>query len=363
MGQERPFIVIWELTRACDLACRHCRADAQTQRSPLELDTLQGERLIDQVRELEVPVFVMTGGDPLRRPDLFHLIRYAIDAGVQVSLAPSATPLLTRSVVERLAGLGLHRLGLSLDGSTAERHDTFRGVTGSWALTLEAAGWARACGLALQINSSLTQTTLADLDGLAVLVEALQPVLWSIFFVVPTGRARAQDGLGAEDCEAVFGKLYALSKRVAFGIKTTEAMHYRRFCAQQRARERQAGVTAWPGPDLANRRGINDGKGFAFISHTGEICPSGFLPLSGGNIKNQKLGNIYANSPLFQSLRRTDLLRGKCGACEFREICGGSRARAYALTGDALESDPSCAYVPQAASRRPRMAATTSHPY
>lgn len=345
---ERPYVAIWETTQACQLSCLHCRASARPHRSPLELSTAEAKDLLRQIRALEVPVFVLTGGDPLERPDLTHLVRYGSDIGLRVSLTPSATPLLTRGALAGLQQAGLARVAVSLDGSQAALHDGFRGVPGSWERTLAAATWARQLGLPVQINSTLSRHNWEDFDALAALVSSLDIALWSVFFLVPTGRARPQDLLSAEECEQVFARLYELSARVPFAIKTTEGMHYRRYTMMRRAQERREGIAPAAAALPRPTRNINDGKGFIFISHTGVVFPSGFLPLRAGNIRSQPLAEIYRNSPLLQALRDPSRLGGKCGACEFRDICGGSRARAYALTGDALAADPSCLYQPRA---------------
>lgn len=357
---ECPYIAIWEVTQACDLVCVHCRACAQPFRSPLELSTAEAKRLIDEIGEMRVPVFVLTGGDPLKRPDIFALVEYATCAGVRTSLTPSATPLLTHSAIADLRRRGLTRLAVSLDGSTAEIHDAFRGVHGSYERTLNAIRWGRQEGLPVQINTALTRRNLQDFDSLVLLLKTFDIVLWSVFFLVPTGRGQAADLISAEEFEEVFGKLYALSSKVEFDIKTTEAQHYRRFVLQRRTAERRQGSQAgfpsasgWASGrnsrDGIERapRGLNDAKGFVFVSHTGEVYPSGFLPLSAGNIRRQSLAEIYRHSPLFVSLRDSSRLKGKCGICEFREICGGSRARAYALTGDPLAEEPCCVYEPR----------------
>jgi radical SAM protein len=354
---ERPFIVIWEVTQACDLVCVHCRASAQTWRHPLELSTDEGRRLIGQVAEMEVPVFVLTGGDPLRRPDIFELVEYAHRRGVRISLTPSATPLLTQEAIKELRDRGLARLAVSLDGSNAAIHDAFRGVAGSYVRTFEAIRWAREAGLPVQINTTITRRNLADFDALARQLNTLDIVLWSIFFLVPTGRARLSDLVTAEEFEQVFEKIYSLAPNAPFDIKTTEAQHYRRYALQQTAQTgRSCGARPQPPMPRPSKRadgigraprGLNDGKGFAFISHTGEVFPSGFLPLSGGNIRRRTLAEIYRTAPPFVALRDTSQLKGKCGRCEFREVCGGSRARAYALTGDPLAEEPCCIYQPK----------------
>lgn len=349
---ERPFLAIWEVTQACDLACVHCRASAQPDRHPMELTTEEGKSLIDQIAAMQVPVFVLTGGDPIKRPDLFELIAHARAVGVRVSLTPSATPLLTRDVVVRLKEAGLARLAVSMDGASAATHDAFRGMSGSFARTLDAVRWANEVGLPVQINTTFSRRNIGEIDAIVALMESLRITLWSVFFLVPTGRGKLNDLLSADEFEEVFARLHRLSKTASFDIKTTEAQHYRRFVLQQRVAERKAGISQL-GPDkVADEigrapRGLNDGKGFVFISHTGEVFPSGFLPVSAGNIRRQLLRTIYRESPLFLNLRNTAKLEGKCGACEFKEICGGSRARAYALTGNPYGEEPCCAYVPK----------------
>jgi AdoMet-dependent heme synthase len=353
---QRPFIVIWETTQACDLACVHCRACAQPLRSALELSTGEAKRLIDEVAALQAPVFVLTGGDPLKRPDIFDLVSYASSHGVRISLTPSATPLLTQDAITRLKQCGLARLAISLDGPTAEIHDAFRRVPGSFAWTLQAIRWAGEIGLPVQINTTITRHNLQHVASIIALLEQLDIVLWSVFFLVPTGRGSAIDLISAEEFEQVFEKLYQTSQRVKFDIKSTEAQHYRRFLVQRRTEEKRKGngaqvprAVGMSTPDGIGRapRGINDGKGFVFISHLGEVFPSGFLPISAGNVRTQSLADLYRNSPLLVSLRDTRNLKGKCGVCEFREICGGSRARAHALTGDLFAEEPCCVWQPE----------------
>ena len=350
---QRPFIAIWEVTQACDLACVHCRASARPERHPMELSTEEGKQLIDQIAAMQIPVFVLTGGDPIKRPDLFDLIGHARAAGVRVSLTPSATPLLTREIVVRLKEAGLARLAVSLDGASAETHDAFRGLAGSFARTLDAVRWANEIGLPVQINTTFSRRNIADLDTIVALMESLKITLWSVFFLVPTGRGKLNDLLNAEEFEQVFAKIYSLSKTASFDIKTTEAQHYRRFLLQQKVAERKLGAATRSSrekvADAIGRapRGLNDGKGFVFVSHTGDVFPSGFLPLSAGNIRRQGLDFIYRESPLFRKLRDTSKLEGKCGACQFKEVCGGSRARAYALTGNPFGEEPCCAYMPK----------------
>lgn len=349
---ERPFIAIWEVTQACDLACVHCRASAQPNRHPMELTTAEGRHLIDQVAGMKIPVFVLTGGDPIKRPDLFELIGHARAQGLRVSLTPSATPLLTRDVVARLKAEGLARLAVSMDGASAETHDAFRGMAGSFARTLNAVEWANQIGLPVQINTTFSRRNIDEIDSIVALMEGLRITLWSVFFLVPTGRGKLSDLMSADEFEEAFAKIRHLSKSASFDIKTTEAQHYRRYLVQQQVAERRAGISDEAAEKVADTigrmpHGLNDGKGFVFISHTGEVFPSGFLPLSAGSIRQQPLSSIYRESPLFRDLRDADRLEGKCGACEFKHICGGSRARAYALTGNPFAEEPCCAYVPR----------------
>jgi radical SAM protein len=377
---ETPFLAIWEITQSCDLACKHCRAAAQPIPHPDELSNAEGKALIDQIAEMGVPIFVFTGGDPMKRKDVYELIRYAADKGVQVALTPSATPLLTREAIFKLKEAGLVRLGISLDGSTPEIHDNFRGLPGAWARTIQAIEWANEAGIPIQVHTTISRHNAADLDSLCALFEKMAIVMWNVFFLVPVGRGQLGDLLSGEEFEQVFGKIYELSHRVNFQIKTTEAMHYRRYLLQHNLEERKIGhgsghpgaarpgsstsgttqpgtaATYEPGAPTADAktrtaswatRRVNDGKGFMFISHVGNVYPSGFLPIHAGNIRETPLAEIYRESPIFKSLRDTSQLEGKCGACEYKEICGGSRARAYAVTGDPLAQEPCCIYQPK----------------
>ena len=365
---ESPFLAIWEITQSCDLACKHCRAAAQPLPHPEELTHDEATALIDQIADMHIPIFVFTGGDPMKRKDLFELIRYASGKGVHVAVTPSATPLLTREAIFKMKEAGLVRLGISLDGSTPEIHDAFRGLPGAWARTIQAIEWANEAGIPIQVHTTISRHNAHDLDNLCALFEKLAIVMWNVFFLVPVGRGQLDDLLSGEEFEQVFGKIYELSHRVSFQIKTTEAMHYRRYLLQNNLQERkmghgsgrpsghpqgaayEAGTPTAEGKvramSWATRR-VNDGKGFMFISHMGNVYPSGFLPIHAGNIRETPLADIYRNAPIFKALRDTSRLEGKCGACEYKEICGGSRARAYALTGDPLAQEPCCIYQPK----------------
>ncbi len=335
---ERPFIVIWEVTRACALACRHCRAEAIPRRDPRELNAEESLRLLDQVARAGPKVFVLTGGDPMMRPDLLDLIASATERGLHVSMSPSATPRFVKGDLCRFRDVGLQRVSLSIDGASRDTHDRFRGVQGTWHRTMESIGAAREAGIEVQINTTITRQNLGEFDGFVSLLDEIKPSLWSVFLLVPTGRAQSADLVTGEELEGLFERLYELCRRLPFPIKTTEGPHYRRVAFQQWRQNPQS-----PRPSLLP---VNDGNGFVFISHIGEIQPSGFLPLTAGNVRRQELIDVYRDSRIFRELREADLLKGKCGRCEFRTICGGSRARAYQMHGDYLAEEPLCIYQP-----------------
>ncbi|ELZ75251.1 coenzyme PQQ synthesis protein E-like protein [Haloferax volcanii DSM 14919] len=340
---RRPFVLIWEVTQACDLACDHCRADATPARHPDELTTAEGKRLLDQAREFGPgQLVVLSGGDPLARSDLVELVEYGADLGLRMTLTPSGTSSLTPETVADLADAGVRRMALSLDGATAASHDAFRGEDGSFDQTVAAARAAREAGLPLQINTTVCAQTVDELPALCDLVADLGAVLWSVFFLVPVGRGRVLDPISPERAERVMEWLTEVSEDAPFGVKTTEAPHYRRVAIQRR----RDASDAPPTDGIGRRLGITAGDGFAFVSHTGDLFPSGFLPATAGNVRDGGLVERYRESDLFRSLRDRDALGGKCGACEFRHVCGGSRSRAYAHTGDPLASDPLCGYVP-----------------
>ena len=349
---QAPFVAIWEVTRACALACIHCRADAIHRRDPRELTTDEGFRLIDQVRAFgePPPLFVLTGGDPMRRPDLAELVRYATSVGLTVALTPSGTAAATRVRLAELKDAGLSRIAVSLDGPTPDTHDAFRRVRGSYAWTMRIVEAAIDLGVPLQINSTISRLTLPYLESMARQVGELPITLWALFFLIQTGRGAGLEQISADECERVLTFLYDLSLTVPFGIKTTEAPHYHRVVWQ---REHQASEQATAQTtrrrQLRAPRSVTDGNGFVFVDHLGNICPSGFLPAPSGNVRSSDLVEVYRTHEIFRRLRDPDALRGKCGRCRFRAICGGSRSRAYAATGAVMASDPLCVYEPGAA--------------
>jgi len=343
---EAPLLVIWEMTQACDLACAHCRASASPWRHSSELTTGEAGRLLETVREFGNPLMVFTGGDPLKRPDLFPLLRRSVELGLRTNISPSATPLLTRDVIHAFQDCGVARMAISLDGADAATHDGFRGVPGTFDRAVDALEEAQRIGLETQLQTTVTRRNMHQLGRIAEIAARTGARMWSLFFLILTGRALEGDDLAAEEYEQVFETLFQLSRRVSFDIKTTEAMHYRRYLAR---RMREEMCEPEPERTVWRTAGVSDGRGFIFISHTGEIYPSGFLPISAGNVRVDSLVHVYRNSPLFLELRDADARHGKCGVCEYRKLCGGSRARAFALTGDYLAPDPRCTYQPETA--------------
>ncbi len=366
-----PQRVYWEVTRACDLACRHCRAAAAPDPDTDELSTAEALGLIERLGAFgrPAPHLILTGGDALKRPDLFLLIERARAAGLGVSVAPSATPLLTAEAIRRLRQAGVEAISLSLDGAAAASHDALRGVAGCFERTLEAARTARAEGLPFQVNTLVSQETLAEVPAIYETVRGLGAQRWSFFFLISVGRGSVLQPISAKQCEDLFVWLAGLPPGEGPVVTTTEAPHFRRVLLQHRARAQgervpetadrgggSAGAISGP-PQMADGRargrpgasGIRDGNGIMFISYGGEITPSGFFPLSTGSVRRDDPVTVYRDSPVFRALRRVDLFGGRCGRCEFRGVCGGSRARAYAATGDPLAEDPLCLYEPGAA--------------
>jgi len=371
--KERPFIVIWETTQACDLACRHCRMGVNNEHDPLILKTEEARTLMDQVVNFGKPrpIFVLTGGDPFKRADLFELIRYGNEIGLTMAVSPSGTPLLSEENLRRVKDEGARAISLSVDGSNATIHDDFRRVPGVFDRTVN--GWkvARSLGMKVQINTTVTRYNLDDLPNIFKLVHDIGAMTWALFFLVPTGRALSEDEISPEDYESVMNFLYDASKYIS--AKTVEGHQYKRIVVQRAALEArgippeehmQLNETYYrlkehletivkehnlPPPADRIRRPpmhINSGNGFIFISQRGDVYPCGYLPLLAGNVREQSIVDIYRDNPMLQSLRDRTRLKGRCGVCEFYSLCSGSRSRAYAMTGDVLEEEHYCVYQP-----------------
>jgi heme b synthase len=345
-----PRLVAWEATRACDLACVHCRAVAHPVPDPRQLSTDEAFRLVDDVAAFQQPVIlIITGGDPLKREDVFEVAARATRAGLRVVMSPSGTQV-TAATVSRLKAAGVQRISVSLDGSTAELHDGFRQVPGAFAAATESLAYAREGGLPFQINTTVTQHNRHDLAGMLRRAVELGAVTWDLFMLVPTGRGRVQMEITPEAYEETLHFVYQASQTAPIQVKMTCAPHYKRLQLQER--KRQGGRPAPGGhaqghPAHGFARGCMAGYGFCFVSHIGEVGGCGYLPLLAGNVRQSSLVEVYRESPLFRALRDPDLLQGRCGACEYRALCGGCRARALGATGNYLEEEPFCTYQPQ----------------
>lgn len=339
-----PQRIYWELTRACDLACTHCRASAHSCTDPRELTTLEVYRILNEIAAECKPHVILTGGDPLKRRDFFSIVKHTVDLGLPCLVAPSVTPLLTPEVIADLALLRVSAMSLSLDGSTADAHDGLRGVAGTFDRTLNIGRDIVEAGISLQINTLVTADTIDDLSAIHACVQQIGAERWSLFFLIKTGRGSRLRQITPAQADSVL--TWSLDR--AHGerpiVTTTEAPHYRRIAVTRHGKPVDGAAAG-----RMRGFGMRDGNGVMFISHTGDVQPSGFLPLTAGNVRTENPLRIYRDSPLFQDLRRTERFSGRCGCCEFREICGGSRARAYATNGDPFGADPLCAYMPQAA--------------
>ncbi|MEW5988782.1 MAG: radical SAM protein [Chloroflexota bacterium] len=345
---QAPRLVLWEATRCCDLVCVHCRVAPVIHRHPLELHTQEAKALFRQLLRFEVnepPRLVITGGDPIFRPDLVELVAYANHLGLHISVATSGTPSLTADYVTRLKEAGLNSLELGLDGSTAASHDAFRGAAGSFQWTMEGLEAAQAADIPIQINTLVARQNLADLPRLYELAQVVGASRWALFFLVPIGWSQVLDEITAEQSEQFLASLWRLTSQTPLAVTATEAPHYFRIAYDQM---RAAGMseTAILDTPLSRGFGTREGNGTIFVSHTGQVYPSGWLPLPAGNVRRESLVSLYRDSAFLQSLRNVDRLWGRCGRCPYKAICGGSRARAYAISGDPFASDDLCPYQP-----------------
>lgn len=348
--EQAPRLVLWEATRCCDLVCVHCRVAAVTHRHPLELHTQEVKALFRQILRFEVeepPRLVITGGDPVFRPDLVELVAYANQLGLHVSVATSGTPSLTADLICRLVEAGLNSLELGLDGSTAEHHDTFRGAAGSFQWTMAGIEAAQEEGIPFQINTLVARQNLADLPRLYELAQSVGAHRWALFFLVPIGWSQVLEEITAEQSEELLTSLWELTSHSPLAITATEAPHYFRI-AYDRMRAAGLSEAAILDTPLGRGFGTREGNGTIFISHTGQVYPSGWLPLPAGNVRRESLVSLYRDSALLNSLRNVNRLWGRCGRCPYKALCGGSRARAYAISGDPFASDELCPYDPPA---------------
>jgi AdoMet-dependent heme synthase len=349
---QAPFTIAWEVTRACAFACKHCRANAQHARDPRELDTQEAFALIDRLASFGNPILIFTVGDPMMRRDLFELINYAAQKDLRCLLIPTATALPTIERLQKAPEAGIRRIALSLDAPTAEVHDEFRQVKGSWDRPMQIVRNAKDVGLSVQVHTTVSLFNVDLLPDMIPFIQEVEAVQWSVFFLVPTGRAQAHWMISPERHEAVFNWLYELSQNAPFDIKAAVPM--RRVAIERKRPEATAGErisfqgAGFQYADRLNRstKGVNDGNGFLFISHLGQIMPSGFLPVDCGNVREHDIVDVYRNHRVFKDLRKYEKLKGKCQICEYRNVCGGQRGRAYGLTGDYMQTDPASFYEP-----------------
>ena len=342
-----PMNIYWEMTQACPLACRHCRASAVPEPHPDELTFEEGVAFLRQIPGFgnPMPQLILTGGDPLARHDLFDLIDEAHRLGIGVSITPAASEALTRDVLVRLKEHKVEGLGLSLDGSSAGRHDSIRGIPGTFERTLRAMRWAQELEMPLQVNTLVAAETADDIPAVYELLRSYGVTRWSLFFLISVGRGKVLQPLPPEEGEKLMAWIHGISREAPFIVATTEAPSFRRVALELMRADGMTGEQI-RGSGVSRGFGIRDGHGIMFVSHTGDICPAGFLPLVTGNVRRQQVADVYRSAPVFRALHDSSLFEGRCGFCEYSALCGGSRARAYEATGNPLESDPFCTYEP-----------------
>jgi len=338
-------MVAWEVTRTCNLSCIHCRASARDEPYPGELSTDECLKLIDDITSFAQPVVILTGGEPLLRDDIFDIAEYGSRKSLRMVMAPNGT-LVDVATAERLREAGIMRISLSLDGSTAAAHDSFRQVEGAFDAVMKAAQAANEAKLAFQINSTVTTRNVADIPAIMDLAEEMGACAFHVFMLVPTGRAEElQDELiGPEECERFLRWVQAEMEKRDMAIKVTCAPQFYRIAQQAAQGKETSGRKRVDGLDRMTR-GCLAGTAFCFISHVGDVYPCGYLELNCGNVREKSIQTIWDNADLFVTLRNFKNYTGRCGKCEFVEICGGCRARAYAVTGDYLQDEPLCSYM------------------
>jgi heme b synthase len=350
-------VVAWEITRRCNLFCAHCRASAEDNQYKGELTTSECYKLVDQILEVGHPILILTGGEPLRRPDVFEVGRYASEKGLRVVMGTNGT-LITEEVAAKMKEVPFSRISVSMDFPRAELQDKFRGQIGAFESALKGIQNARKAGIEVQINCTLTQMSVPYLDEMVELALKIGAVAFHPFLLVPTGRGKGLEAieLSPQQYEETLNHIY--DKQLELGdklfFKPTDAPHYMRIM-KQRQKPAQPEVAAVQGanpkgrhhPANAMSRGCLAGTGFCFVSHVGRVQGCGYLDVEAGNIREQPFKNIWNGSPLFKQLRNLENLKGKCGRCEFKRVCGGCRARAYEASGDYLENEPYCIYQPK----------------
>ena len=346
-GSPAIRLVAWEVTRSCNLACKHCRAEAHSEPYPGECDTVAAKALIDTFPEVGNPIIIFTGGEPLLRPDIFELVSHARDKGLRSVMAPNGT-LITRENAKLMAKAGVQRCSISIDGANAAHHDLFRGVPGAFDAAMQGIAYMREAGIPFQINTTVTRDNLSHFKEIFHLAEKLGAAAWHIFLLVPMGRAAelADQVISAAEYEETLNWLYDFRKTTSMHLKATCAPHYYRIM-RQRAKAEGVSVTPYVFGMDALTRGCLGGTGFCFISHVGQVQPCGYLELDCGNVFKTPFPEIWRNAEPFLQFRDRDAYTGKCGPCEYHNVCGGCRARAHSLTGDYMAEEPLCTYKPQ----------------
>lgn len=341
-----PRLIAWEITRNCNLECIHCRAAATNGPYEGELDTPAAFRLIDQIAEIGKPIIILTGGEPLLRPDIFEVARYGTDKGMRMVMAPNGT-LITDTVAAKMADAGIQRISVSLDGATPARHDAFRGVPGAFEGALRGIAAAKAAGIEFQINTTITKANLEEIPKIMDLAVDLGAVAHHIFLLVPTGRGKyiLDQEIDAKEYEETLNWFYDQREKTPLQLKATCAPHYYRIL-RQRAKAEGKKVTFQSHGLDAVTRGCLAGTGFCFISHIGVVQTCGFLDVKCGDVTQASFADIWRNSEQFVALRNFSNYEGKCGRCEYLRVCGGCRARAFEATGNYLAEEPLCSYNP-----------------
>ncbi|MBM3334386.1 radical SAM protein [Candidatus Sumerlaeota bacterium] len=343
-----PRLVFWETTACCNLECAHCRRlEVSRELSKRDLTTDEGKGLIDQLAECGHPLLILSGGEPLMRPDIFDLAEHARQRGLPCALATNGT-LIDRAVAEKIAASGIRRVSVSLDGAEARVHDEFRRIAGSFERALAGISHVRSVGLPVQINMTLARHNAGQLEALFALTERIGAVALHVFALVPVGcgvEIADHEMLSAEECENTLRQFYELSKVSPLETRATCAPQYSRIVRLARVTEKTATQTGGGRPDPG--RGCLAGSAVCFVSHEGKVYPCGYLPVEAGDVRREQFAEIWRNSDVFARLRRPELLTGKCAACEFVHVCMGCRARAFAMSGDFMGEEPSCPYVPR----------------
>jgi len=339
-------IIAWEVTRSCNLSCIHCRASAEKGPYENELSTEECFGLIDDIASFSNPIIILTGGEPLLRKDIFEIAAHGTKKGLRMVMAVNGT-LLNDTYATKMVESGIARISVSIDGATPEMHDQFRQVKGAFDGVMNGIDFAKKVGLEFQINTTITQDNFDQIEDILNLAVKLGAVAHHIFLLVPTGRGKAMKdhSLSPENYEKALHWFYKQRDKVPLQLKATCAPHYYRILRQEAKKEGKVVTPRTYGLD-AMTRGCLGGISFCFISHTGEIQPCGYLEIACGNVRKESLENIWHNSEVFHDLRDVTNLKGKCGVCEFRMVCGGCRARAYEASGDYMAEEPFCSYQP-----------------